>query len=134
MAHVLHYAQGSIPAGADALTGYFVTGVPEGKQFNCVTASYLGGDSNEIYSLAVVPADQSTNEVTIDALTGTGITQVYEQAKGGGTAQSLFSRAGQTNSTPIPGPCTVVVYGNTATAAEFSAGVFGTISDLGEGL
>ena len=134
MGHVLRYAQASIPAGTDALKGFFLTGVGEGKQFNFVAGSYSGGDSNEIYSLAVVPSDFALEDLTIDLNTGTGITQVMEQAKGGGTVTALWPRIASAGSCVIPGPCSVVVYGNTATAAEFTTGVFGTISDLGESL
>jgi len=134
MAHRLITAQGTLPVGSDAYKGFFVVGVPDDKQFNCVTASYSGGDSNEIYSLAILPAGYAINDTDIDATIG--VIQWMEQAKGGQVAplQAMFPRIVQTGVCVAPGPCSIVVYSNTSPAAVFTVALTGTISDLGESL
>ena len=134
MAHTLITAQGTLPAGSDAYKGFFVVGVPKDKQLNCVTASYTGGDSAEIYSLAILPPGYPIDDTDIDATIG--VVQWMEQAKGGlaSPLQSLFPRVAQTGVTVAPGPCSIVVYSNTSNAAVFTVALVGTISDLGEPL
>ena len=123
----------SIPAGSDANKGFYAFGVPAGKQFNLCAACYWGGDSAEIYQLSIVPAGNPVHDVTIDPTTG--VVTWQEQAKGGGAAAHppIWPTSFQGMS-PLAGPCSIVVSASAANTNAFFATLYGTVSDLGEGL
>lgn len=134
MAHEPQFIFAEIPAGSDANKGFYAFGVPPGKQFNLCAACYWGGDSAEIYSLIVVPAGNPIHDETIDPTSG--MVTWLEQAKGGGAAghPPMWPRNAVSANPILPGPCSVVVSASASNAAAFFATLYGTVSDLGEGL
>jgi len=93
-----------------------------------------GGDSAEIYSLIIVPAGNALNDVTIDPTSG--MATWLEQAKGGAVAAHppMWPRNAVSTNPVLPGPCSVVVSASAANTNAFFTTLYGTVSDLGEGL
>ena len=135
MVHIPFSALITLPAGSDAEKGFYGFGVAEGKQLNIAGAGYLGGDSNELYLLVIVPvsATASLNDVDIDQ--SLGMVPFFTQMKGGATAP-LAEPPGLTSggNRVIPGPCSVLIQSNDTNTAVFTMSLWGTMSDLGEGL
>ena len=124
----------SIPAGSDANKGFYAFGVPEGKQFNIVAACYWGGDSAEIAQLTIVPAGNDLNDVTIDPTTG--MVTWMEQAKGGAAAghPAAWPAMPGGQNTPLAGPLSIVFSASAANTNAWFCTLYGTVSNLGEGL
>jgi len=134
MVHQIQFVKGVLEAGSDANKGFYVFGVDAGKQFNCCAACFDGGDSNELYGLAIIPPTAAAvQDVTIDISVGM-VTWMDTQKGAPDNPVTWTSIANGRGVMVLPGPCSVVMFSNSAVAAAATTTLFGTISDLGESL